>query len=161
MKTRNVASNDKSPTTSLPDFTSSIFGRDLKALALALGAEPDRFDAQGRSGLALAAACGYEEVAGFLLDRGADVNQANTDKLAYTPLIEASREGKSTMARFLLSRGAKVDAVDSRNGAALLHACITADLQTATLLAEHGAKIDAEDNRGQTALHYLCQNARP
>lgn len=143
-------------------WTDLVFARDPARIAAALADVPDRNPLidDGRTALALAAACGYTDVIAALLDGGADVDRPNGDDLAYTPLIEASREGKRDAVTLLLDRGASIQRGDSRDGAPLLHACINADAALAALLLDRGAQVDAVDNRGQTALHHLARYAK-
>jgi ankyrin repeat protein len=143
-------------------WTELVFARDRARIAAALADSADRNPLvdETRTALALASACGYGDVIVALLDGGADVDRPNGDDLAYTPLIEAVREGKRDAVTLLLDRGASIQRGDSRDGAPLLHACIGADAALATLLLDRGAEVDAVDSRGQTALHHLARYAK-
>lgn len=141
-----------------------IFARDHDALkkAFANGASPDAQDKYGRSLLSLASACAYLDVMETLVACGADVNKPNGDDLGYTPLIEAAREGRDNVKpiEWLLKNGANIEGGDTRNGTAVLHACISAHPNILKCLLKNGAMVDAVDSDGQTALHYLCRYAK-
>lgn len=131
----------------------------LEAL-LAEGADPNERDKYGRSILALVAACDKAKTVALLIDHGADVDQSNEDELRYTPLIEATRENSPSAVAELLARGAQVNAVDSRNGSAALHAAIAALPEMHRMLRGAGADLDLGDEDGRGPLHHICEHAR-
>jgi ankyrin repeat protein len=55
------------------------------------------------SPLTLAACGGHVELANLLLERGANIEEANDE--GYTPLMEAAREGHEEMVALLLAHG--------------------------------------------------------
>ncbi|SFB72433.1 Ankyrin repeat [Flexibacter flexilis DSM 6793] len=138
-----------------------IFSKDLEGIAnLVKSGQATANDENGeRTALSLAAACGYTDVMKCLIELGADINKSNSGDLGYTPIIEAAREGKLEAITFLIEAGANVESVDTRNGTALLHACISAHNDILQLLIKAGANVNATDNDGQTPLHYLCRFA--
>jgi len=83
----------------------------LMEVLLARGAEVNSVYSNGRSALMIAAKKGDTEIARFLLNANADVNQ-----VAYwaTPLICASRRGHLEMVDLLLSAGADVNVTYSQ-----------------------------------------------
>ncbi len=141
-----------------------LFAKDCEGLKKAFGegALPHTQDKYGRSLFAYAAACGYIEVMQTLLDAGADINQPNSDDLAYTPLIEAVREGRDNTepVKWLLDNGADIEGGDSINGKAVVHACVAAHPNILHYLLENGANVNAVNNNGETALHILCRDAK-
>lgn len=54
----------------------------------------------------------HQEVATYLLDKGADVNGVTSDGL--TPLHTAAQNGNVEMCKLLLERGAKINVADSK-----------------------------------------------
>ena len=128
-------------------LTDLIFSKnieEIRKLTTSGELDPDAFDG-GRSALALAVAYDYSKVADALISLGADMNLSNPDNLAYTPLIEAVRENSFESVRLLVERGADVEKGDSRNGTALLHACIAAHQDILEYLHSNGANIDSLD----------------
>jgi ankyrin repeat domain-containing protein 17 len=55
------------------------------------------------SPLTLAACGGHVELANLLMERGANIEEANDE--GYTPLMEAAREGHEEMVALLLAHG--------------------------------------------------------
>lgn len=140
-----------------------IFAKDTDGLsALIKSGEYDvnSFISIDRSGLALAAACGYTDVMECLIENGADVNLNNGGDLGYTPLEAAARDGKVEAIKVLLKHGAEIDKGNTIDSNALIGACIAANKDAVELLLEKGANVNHVDNQGQTALHYLCRSAK-
>lgn len=75
-------------------------------LLLDRGVMPDDTNGLGMAPLHILANEGTVEAAGWLLDRGADIQLRDRDYES-TPLAWAARAGRAEMARFLLSRGAR------------------------------------------------------
>lgn len=75
-----------------------------------------------------------------------------------TPLHEAVRDGRMSLARAELTSGANVDAVDEEGRTPLHYACATGDTAMAELLLEAGAATDLPDREGNTPLHYAATN---
>jgi tetratricopeptide (TPR) repeat protein len=71
-----------------------------------------RLDRDGKAWAALhyAAFAGHDEIAAFLLERGADRNALSVN--GSTPLMMAAREGKEAIATRLLAAGARTDIVN-------------------------------------------------
>ena len=140
-----------------------IFARDLKGIAELVKQgkyEVNSFISIDRSGLALAAACGYLGVMECLIEHGADVNLNNAGDLGYTPIESAARDGKLAAVKLLLKHGAEIDKGNTIASNALIGACISAHKDVIEYLLLQGANVDHTDNQGQTALHYLCRSAK-
>jgi ankyrin repeat protein len=79
----------------------------------------------------------HEDVAVYLLDKGADVNAVTKDGL--TPLHMAAQNGDIAIVTLLLSHGAKLDPVDSKGWTPLDRAEKWDHPNAAAFLKRHGA----------------------
>lgn len=87
----------------------AAFKRNRQAVK-ALLAKGARVKRAGWTPLHYAAAAGDEEIAGALIDSGAQLDAPSPRQSgAYTPLMMAAREGQAPVAVLLLKRGAKRD----------------------------------------------------
>jgi ankyrin repeat protein len=84
------------------------------------------------------------EIARFLLERGANVNQAGGGGI--TPLMLAAREQDAGLVRLLLDHGADIEARSQSGETALSLAAMAGRLDTIRLLLERGA--DIHNRRG-------------
>ena len=93
------------------------------------------------------------DVAGLLLERGADPNAQSNDSL--TPLHLAAISGSVEVVRVLLEHGANACAEDSVRRTPL-HAAVALEygpVEVVRVLLEHGANACAEDSERRTPLH--------
>ncbi len=81
---------------------------------LSSGAEADSIDRDGRTALMHAAHEGFTQIAEALVDRNANVNRHSywPHDNGATPLIIAVKQGKSETVKFLLEKGATLNATD-------------------------------------------------
>lgn len=132
---------------------------EIVVVLLATGATVDAIQYDGRTPLMLAVeTSGCEELVGWLLDYGANINLGNIDGM--TPLHYASRKNNSAVVRLLLVRGAKVDSLNSCGKTPLVIAVEEGCVEVVETLLQNGADIDRKDNRGMTILHVACDMAR-
>lgn len=96
------------------------------------------------------------ECMNLLLERGADVNAVDKNKL--TPLLRFAAEGMAGSVKILLEHGADVAARDGTGRTALMLAID--DLETVNELLARGAQVDATDKDGNTALHHAAKAGR-
>jgi len=80
-----------------------------------------------------------------------------------TPLLWAvdNECRKENIARYLIDRGANVNAQDKDGCTPLMFACQENQPGTAELLVNKGAKLDLQDKEGGTALMFACRNDQP
>lgn len=131
----------------------------IKVLALLVqaGADIEATDGLDRRPLGRAAAAGQTEAVEALLNSGAGI-EARGGQSHRTPLIEAAYNGRLDVARFLVQRGADVNARDDRGKSALWMASTPESYvpaggpQLIEFLAENGADVEAADNTGMTPL---------
>jgi ankyrin repeat protein len=110
----------------------------------------------GRTLLHLAASKGDEEVVSWLLERGADINAANTceencPERGQTPLFDAQNFRDQELTPFLIARGADPH-VRALNGRTALHAsAVIGSVSGAFELCRHGTNPTLKDVEGRTA----------
>jgi ankyrin repeat protein len=117
---------------------------------LALGADPDARDEQGRTPLFSAVLGGAIGLVGLLLESGADPNARDAE--GWTALHFAAQEYLPEMARLLVARGADVNARDDEGNSVLWRAVFSAGgrPEIAQLLLAQGAKDDLANAAGET-----------
>ena len=125
--------------------------RDAAAGLAACGADVNaKASPSGRTALHSTGFENFLDVAKLLIDRGADVNAADSDD--ETPLSNAARANSLDVAKLLIDRGADVNAADS-DGETPLHGAARANsLDVAKLLIDRGAVVNAADSDGETPL---------
>ncbi len=114
-------------------------------------------DEIGASPLYYAASEGHLELAGRLIERGAEVTVATSDGL--TPLHWAALRGHLDVCRVLLENGSDVNARSLVQGNTPLHEVWNngGSVEVAILLIEQGAEIDAVEKwYGMSILHYAA-----
>jgi ankyrin repeat protein len=79
--------------------------------------------------------------------------EERTDYLKSTPLFVAVRHKQTTVVKFLVDRGAKVNAQDPRGYTVLHEAVIRKNEELVRLLLDCGASVDVKRDLGQTALY--------
>jgi len=86
-----------------------------------------------------------------LLNEGADVNFAN--RLGVTALMVAAQWNRPRIVKFLLCRGANLEAVENSSGCnALMFACLSGNPGLVSLVLRHGAPVNSANIDGRTAL---------
>jgi hypothetical protein len=125
---------------------------------LALGAEPNLVDADGKTALAWAAWRGgreRERIGAALLAGGAAVDLADCE--GRTPLMRAAIFGHAGFARLLLANGARQE-LQSKAGSTALHVAVSFDHPAVVdaLLAhpDSSAALALRNDRGRTPLQY-------
>ncbi len=88
------------------------------------------------------------------LKKGADVNYrkriAYADYYSFTPLMIASYNGYSSLARMLIKAGADINAEDDHGFTALIYACYNGNTDIVKMLIDAGANIE------KRCKHYEC-----
>jgi len=96
----------------------------------------------------------YLELAEWLLEHRADVNARDgKGETALHRAVIYSRAPDHTMMRFLLRKGADVNAVRQYQETPLHVAAYLGLLEVVRILVEHGANVNAPAGRGETPLH--------
>lgn len=115
------------------------------------GADPRLCGRSGRR-FPLYGACWQSDptLVALLLDRGADPNQATSEKS--TPLMLASWRGAADIVTLLIERGARTDATDIDGDTALTLAASVGHEDTVAQLLAREADVTARRNDGTTAL---------
>ena len=130
--------------------------------ALDAGVRPNAHDSQGMTALMSAASFNRRDIAGLLLDRGADLEAR--DMFGFTALIHtAQATPEPETISFLLQRGAKVNAKSNTGLTALMVAANNdhTDPKVVSLLLAAGADVNAADNDGFTPLIWAASASSP
>jgi ankyrin repeat protein len=106
--------------------------------------------------LTTAAVCGHVALVRLLLDRGAEINQAN--EYGATALNAAVRRDHEELVSILLTSGADPSRKSHRGQTALMHASSCGQMAVAQLLLRclGGVGLDERTENGRTALWYAC-----
>ena len=127
---------------------------------IAEGADVNAPRGDGMTGLHWAALNGNVEVAGMLIEAGADL-EAVTRLGAHRPLHVAGRAGWGKVVAMLVEAGADVEAVTGTGAAPLHFAAAAGDVGAVTALVRGGADVDArEPEWGQTPLMFAAALGR-
>ena len=86
----------------------------------------------------------------YLLRNGIDIDVRDDDD-GWTVLMWASKYSKVDIARFLIDKGASIDARDNYSETALFRACVHGNIIMAELFIEKGANVNATDMYGNSA----------
>jgi ankyrin repeat protein len=104
----------------------------------------------GFTPLGLACFFGHADIAGILLDSGADVNQRAGNPTRVAPVHSAAAGRHAAIVRLLLDRGADPNARQDAGFAPLHSAAANNDRETALLLADRGADVRVKADNGKT-----------
>lgn len=115
-------------------------------------------DVRNAEPLWCAAFNGYAQVALALIAHGADINAQRKGHLVDTPLLAAAQFKHADVVELLLTRGADVNAASSPSGrTALMFAAQHGDAGQVSALLAKGADAKMKDGTGRTALIFACQ----
>ncbi|MBI2822692.1 MAG: ankyrin repeat domain-containing protein [Acidobacteria bacterium] len=126
--------------------------KSLLARAANVNAKETR---KGQTALMWAVMERHPDVAGLLIEHGADVHARSRG--GFTPLLFAAQRGDADSAAILLAAGADVNEATPEDGSALVVAAASGHETFAIFLLEKGADPDAADDYGITALHHSVQ----
>ncbi len=127
--------------------------KEIARLLIENGADVNTKDGFGDTVLMFACEQGHLDLADFLLERGADINQVNTKVFrGQTALMSAARAGQVEAVKLLLAHNADVDTAGMHEETALFKAAYYGHAEVASILLENGADMHARDSRGNTPL---------
>ncbi len=124
---------------------------NLEAVEAMIAEDPNLVNEPGfkdMTPLHYAASRGRAEVAGFLIEHGADLDARNSTGL--TPLHGAAWWNRTNVAEILLEAGADIEARDHFGDTPLHTAATQGRVPVINLLAQHGADIEARNDEGLT-----------
>ena len=112
------------------------------------GVDVDHPNLSGETVLMMASLYGMLPEVKVLVDkRGAEIN-----KSGWTPLHYACTEGHLAVADYLLSKGAKVDALSESDTTPLMMAVRSGNIQLVRLLLDRGADLQIRNHQGFSAI---------
>jgi ankyrin repeat protein len=136
-----------------PPLDLAIIDHDAIAVALLIDAGANvnaRRQPAGDEPLQVAAKLQLPDLVKLLLDKGADIDDADNDGI--TALYVASEAGALNVVQLLVERGARVDVRDNSGGTPLHQAAKYTKGDVAAFLLQHGADINARDTQGLSPL---------
>jgi ankyrin repeat protein len=143
------------------DVFGAIACNDAKRVADILKSKPRAAlgkDPEGRPALHQATALDHEDIVKLLLDKGCDPDirseSEHTGHKGGTALLEAAFWGRPRIAKFLVERGANVNAKSERGRVPLHEAARMNQMEIAQFLLKHGATVNATDDHGETPLDW-------
>jgi ankyrin repeat protein len=127
--------------------------KEIVRLLIENGADVNTKGGFGDTVLMFACEQGHLDLADFLLERGADINEVNNKVfLGRTALMGAAWYGQVEAVKLLLAHDADIDAADVRKETALFKAAYQGHAGVVGILLDNGADIHARDSRGNTPL---------
>lgn len=135
-------------------FEAVVLGKlDLVKNAMEKGsAEVNDYSKDGFQPLGLASFFGQEQIAHYLLERGAEVNSYSHNSLHVMPLHSAVASQNLAIAKMLLERGAQVNARQEGDFVPLHSAAQNGQMEMISLLLIHGAQVNLKNAQGVTPL---------
>ena len=132
---------------------------DVVDLLVAQGADVKARDSRGNTAFSLATFGAHLEIADVLLQHGADLGAA--DPYGITPLLAAATLGNEEVLRYLVGKGAKVNAItqlEYGGSTALTSAASVGQVGSVKTLLELGADPRLKMKDGGTALSHAQQS---
>ncbi len=111
---------------------------------------------KGFTPLCLACQNSHAEIVKILIDKGADLHQAN--KKGRTPLFIACQNDHEEIVQILIDKGADVNQADKDGGTPVWMACQNGHKKIVKILIDKGADVNQADKDGNTPLLVACQN---
>jgi uncharacterized protein len=135
-------------------------GRVREVLEAAPG-EVDSFSPDGFTPLHLASFFGHEEIARYLLERGADVTAVARNELLVTPLHSATAEDRHDVAVALVQAGAPVNATMEKRYTPIQNAAMAGNVDTIRLLLDAGADPTYKMEYDKNAIDFAREKGHP
>jgi ankyrin repeat protein len=131
----------------------------VKELVEANPAAAKTYSPDGFPVMALAAVFGHKEVAGYLLEKGADINAVASNGSGYTALTGAVASGHASVAEWLAENGANVNYRYANGYTPLLTAAANGRLDIVKMLLAQGAELHARTDDGKNALVFARERS--
>ncbi|MGB2697168.1 MAG: ankyrin repeat domain-containing protein [Candidatus Zixiibacteriota bacterium] len=145
-------------TANADDIHDAVKSGDLEKVKMLLKKNSEllnRLDKDGMTPLHRAIEAGKNDIAGFLIEQGADINMKDKDN--DSPLHYAAIFGNLEIAKKLVTNGGtSINEGNIHQMTPLHFACEKGHLDIVTLLLDSGADIDARDGLGRNALMSAC-----
>lgn len=131
---------------------------EMARILVGRGAEVDQFGGTGETPLMIASRRNCKILAGFLIDKGADVNKVNDEDQKTTALVEAVKNGHLDIVDLLMNKGAKyIIRTNLQTSSLLSIAVANSHLAVVRYLIEKGLPVNGRDQDGSTAIHFALR----
>jgi ankyrin repeat protein len=144
-------------------FIEKIAAGKMEAVKEALAAAPkllSTLSPDGFTPLTIAAYFSQEEIARFLVERGADVNLASSNHMQVAPLHSAVAIQNIPLAKLFLENGAEVNK-SQMEGIRPLHSAVhRGQVKMVELLLKHGADPNLATDDGRTAFNIAAAEGK-
>ena len=139
-----------------PEPVPLCFDPQVAKLLLDKGADPNSPDERGRTLLMIAAQDGWQDVAGELIAKGANLNARDKTSRELTALDYAIGNGRLGLVKLLLDKGANPNSSDESGRTPLMIAAQNGWQDTTEQLIAKGADVNAKDKarHPQTVVDY-------
>jgi uncharacterized protein len=128
----------------------------LASKLISQGSDPNQKDENGTTPLMTACRFSEVEIARFLINHGATINQPRSPKGRTTLMVACAYYSGINIVQLLVEKGADVNLTADDGSTALMLASGSEKLDVVNFLLAHGANASMKDKAGKTALDFAA-----